>query len=307
MAAGGSSGAVAGVMGAYAAIYPTHRLRLPATNLSSSAVTIILLWLGWEAAQAIVTLQRGVALGVGHWAHVGGLVFGMTIGPLMSGGGGESTPSQALPRDAGAGGPAPGDPRSAGTRSAPAGRDPAPGTRDPVSDHHSHLRWVPGGVPRQPAPLAGTDEELPQSEECSFQSARQGAAAAVERLTRAGEQEYAVALYRQAIEEGRPLPLPGPVEFRIATWLTEGRNWALACDAFLSVAHSDAEADLAATALYRAIQIAEEQLRRPQLAERLRRDLLFRFPGSRWSALAAHPSGETPEPPSNDPGRGGRS
>src|SRR2546422_7627609 len=85
MPAGGASGAVAGVMGAYAAIYPDQRLRFPLVHLRVSGLTVILVWLVWEAAQAVVALRRGIELGVGHWAHVGGLVFGLILGPALAG------------------------------------------------------------------------------------------------------------------------------------------------------------------------------------------------------------------------------
>jgi membrane associated rhomboid family serine protease len=225
MAAGGASGAVAGVMGAYAAIYPSQRIRISPWGLGVSAVTVILVWLGWEAAQAIVALQKGLELGVGHWAHVGGLVFGLVIGPAMSAGARDAATSGALEAEA----------------------------------------------------------ELPDGEESRFRTAMHTSAVAVERLTKVGEREYALSLYRQAIEDGRPLRLPGPVEFRIADWLAEERDWSLALDAFLGVSNSESEPELAATALYRAIQIAEEHLRRPQLVERLRQELRFRYPKSRWS------------------------
>src|SRR5207245_1596397 len=81
-----------GVMGAYAALYPHRRLRLPLPGVEVAAVTVILLWLGWEAAQAITALAQGIELGVGHWAHVGGLVCGLILGILMGGEPREATP-----------------------------------------------------------------------------------------------------------------------------------------------------------------------------------------------------------------------
>jgi rhomboid family protein len=246
LTASGASGAVAGVMGAYAAIYPGQRFRIPTLGTDVAAVTIILAWLAWEAAQAISALQRDMEVGVGHWAHVGGLVCGLLIGPLMNGSSGESPPGpSATPsRD----------------RSAPEALD------------------------------------LPEPETQPTLSATQGAAAAVERLTRIGERTHALALYSQALTEGRTLHLPGPVEFHIAVWLTEERDWAAACDAFLSVAHSEREPELAASALFRAIRLADEHLRRPQLAERLRQELRFRYPQSHWATLAtAEPETPTDE------------
>lgn len=243
LTASGASGAVAGVMGAYAAIYPGQRFRIPTLGVDIAGVTIILAWLAWEAAQAIAALQRGLEVGVGHWAHVGGLVCGLLIGPLMYSSSGEPPPEARAPR------------------------------------------------PRDRPPSG--ELELPEPETNPTLTATQGAAAAVERLTRIGERAHALALYSQAIAEGRTLHLPGPVEFHIAVWLTEERDWAAACDAFLSVAHTEREPDLAASALYRAIQLADEHLRRPQLAERLRQELRFRYPQSQWTAIATEET-ETP-------------
>jgi hypothetical protein len=216
-------------MGAYAAIYPGQRLRVPLLGVDVAGVTVILAWLGWEAAQAIATVQHGTEIGVGHWAHVGGLVCGLVMGPAMSGG-------------------------------APEAEGETPGRPDVE------------------LPLPTTNPQI---------TATQTAALAVEQLTRVGEREHALTLYRQALEEGRALRLPGPVEFRLADWLAAERDWAGALDAFLTVSHSEVEPERASCALFRAVQIAEEHLRRPELAERLRQDLRFRFPQSTWSALAA--------------------
>jgi membrane associated rhomboid family serine protease len=234
MPAGGASGAVAGVMGAYAAIYPQRRTRLPLVPLRVSGLTVILVWLGWEAAQAVVALRRGLELGVGHWAHVGGLVFGLLLGPALAG----------------------------------------------------------SSEPASPPTASDRDRPPPEAEGSSFLATAEGAAEAVEHLTRAGERPYALALYRQAIDAGRPLKLPGPVELRIAGWLAEEEDWAAACDAFLSVAHAGEDPEQAAAALYRAMQVASDHLQRPQLADRLRQDLRDRFPRSRWSALVTEPSPE---------------
>jgi rhomboid family protein len=242
--AGGASGAVAGVMGAYAAMYADRRVRVPFLSRGLAGVTVILAWLGWEAAQAVVALVHGVSLGVGHWAHVGGLVCGLIMGPAMAGG------SRTEAR----------------------------------------------------TPSAPPDAELPETERSPFVTTTEAAASAVERLTRVGAREHALVLYRQAIEDGHPLSLPGPVEFRLAVWLLEEEDWAGACDAFLSIAHSETDADQAAKALFRAMQVAREQLGRTQLAERLRNELLVRYPDSPWNRMAEPGTADappTPEAPGN--------
>lgn len=90
----GASGAIAGVMGAYVFRFPTVRiltvvplgfLFLP---LRIPAIFYLGIWFLQQAAYGITSLgvptNVGMAAGgIAYWAHAGGFVFGMTLGPLL--------------------------------------------------------------------------------------------------------------------------------------------------------------------------------------------------------------------------------
>lgn len=86
----GASGAIAGVLGAYLAVYPHHKIKtlvpivgflsiveLPATIMLAYWF-ITQLFAGGLGLDAIDTAQGGVA----YFAHIGGFVFGFIIGKL---------------------------------------------------------------------------------------------------------------------------------------------------------------------------------------------------------------------------------
>src|SRR5712672_4303300 len=86
----GASGAIAGILGAYFVIYPRGRI--------TTILPLILFWpmveipayfylLFWFVAQlyaGIVSGAQGPTVGgVAFWAHVGGFLFGVAIGPIL--------------------------------------------------------------------------------------------------------------------------------------------------------------------------------------------------------------------------------
>ena len=79
----GASGAIAGVLGAYAVSYPTARIRtlVPLgfiwTTLYLPAVVLLALWFAMQIWFG--TLQRGGGGGVAWWAHVGGFIAGAIL------------------------------------------------------------------------------------------------------------------------------------------------------------------------------------------------------------------------------------
>ncbi|MEO1149254.1 MAG: rhomboid family intramembrane serine protease, partial [Cyanobacteria bacterium J06638_22] len=90
----GASGAIAGVMGAYVFRFPTVRiltvvplgfLFLP---LRIPAIFYLGIWFLQQATYGVTSLgvptNVGMAAGgIAYWAHAGGFVFGMTLGPLL--------------------------------------------------------------------------------------------------------------------------------------------------------------------------------------------------------------------------------
>jgi len=87
----GASGAIAGVLGAYFVIYPRGRI--------TTVVPLVILWpiveirayfylLIWFAIQLYAGIVSGaygpLVGGVAYWAHVGGFLFGIAVGPLLA-------------------------------------------------------------------------------------------------------------------------------------------------------------------------------------------------------------------------------
>jgi membrane associated rhomboid family serine protease len=87
----GASGAIAGVLGAYFVFYPRGRITtiLPLFFFVQIVeVPAVLYLLLWFAVQLYAGLMEGspstVAGGVAWWAHVGGFLFGIALGPLLA-------------------------------------------------------------------------------------------------------------------------------------------------------------------------------------------------------------------------------
>ena len=87
----GASGAIAGVLGAYFVIYPRGRI--------TTILPLVIFWpivqirayfylLFWFIAQLYAGIASGaygpLTGGVAWWAHVGGFLFGIAVGPLIA-------------------------------------------------------------------------------------------------------------------------------------------------------------------------------------------------------------------------------
>lgn len=77
----GASGAISGVMGAYALLYPRARvLTLVFIFLVPiPAIFFLGIWFAMQFLNAVGTVGRSVAGGVAFWAHVGGFLAGLLI------------------------------------------------------------------------------------------------------------------------------------------------------------------------------------------------------------------------------------
>jgi len=85
----GASGAIAGVLGAYFVLYPRARITtiLPIFVLMYFVeIPAIVYLLVWFVAQLYAGLSENpeVSGGVAWWAHVGGFLVGMMVGPLLA-------------------------------------------------------------------------------------------------------------------------------------------------------------------------------------------------------------------------------
>ena len=78
----GASGAISGLLGAYAVSYPTGRLRLLWPRVRVPAIAFLTLWI---ALQVVSGLGQGAAHGGGTawWAHVGGFAAGVALARSM--------------------------------------------------------------------------------------------------------------------------------------------------------------------------------------------------------------------------------
>ena len=87
----GASGAIAGVLGAYFVMYPRARIMtiLPiGFFIWTPEIPAVVYLLAWFAAQLWAGIAAGaqgpLVGGVAWWAHVGGFLFGVAIGPFAA-------------------------------------------------------------------------------------------------------------------------------------------------------------------------------------------------------------------------------
>ncbi|MEO0350325.1 MAG: rhomboid family intramembrane serine protease [Cyanobacteria bacterium P01_A01_bin.15] len=88
----GASGAIAGVMGAYIIRFPKAQILtlLPLIFIFTTARIPAVFFLGWwfvqQAFYGVAGLGANADMGTGgvaYWAHAGGFVFGVVLGPLL--------------------------------------------------------------------------------------------------------------------------------------------------------------------------------------------------------------------------------
>lgn len=88
----GASGAIAGVMGAYLRRFPKTQILvlLPLiilfTTIRIPALVFLGIWFAQQAIFSLATLSDQVNLGssgVAYWAHSGGFIFGLMLGPML--------------------------------------------------------------------------------------------------------------------------------------------------------------------------------------------------------------------------------
>lgn len=88
----GASGAIAGVMGAYIIRFPKAQILtlLPLFFIFTTIRVPAIFFLGWwfvqQAFYGVASLGANADMGAGgvaYWAHAGGFVFGVVLGPLL--------------------------------------------------------------------------------------------------------------------------------------------------------------------------------------------------------------------------------
>lgn len=85
----GASGAIAGILGAYFVLYPRARILtvLPIFPFfyfrEIPAVVYLLVWFAAQLYWGLADTGEAAG-GVAWWAHVGGFLFGMALGPMLT-------------------------------------------------------------------------------------------------------------------------------------------------------------------------------------------------------------------------------
>lgn len=87
----GASGAIAGVLGAYWALFPRHRVDtiLPGiwARATLPAGTVLFLWFALQLLSGTASVANNTSAtgGTAWWAHIGGFVFGWLVGRMVRG------------------------------------------------------------------------------------------------------------------------------------------------------------------------------------------------------------------------------
>jgi membrane associated rhomboid family serine protease len=101
----GASGAIAGVLGAYALLFPRARVLTLifiiffVTLVEIPALILLALWFILQFVPALgqVAVETGGGGGVAYFAHVGGFVFGLAVAAILVSRSGRSEPQPRLP------------------------------------------------------------------------------------------------------------------------------------------------------------------------------------------------------------------
>ncbi len=81
----GASGAISGVLGAYALLFPYNEIRLVSfigwipIPIRLPAIVFIGIWFFFQLIWGFATMLTGVQVGIAFWAHVGGFVGGLAM------------------------------------------------------------------------------------------------------------------------------------------------------------------------------------------------------------------------------------
>lgn len=76
----GASGAIGGVMGAYLALFPRHRITMLTPVFLPIRLRAWIIIVVWLAVQIYMTLNTGEDSSVAWWAHIGGFGVGFIVG-----------------------------------------------------------------------------------------------------------------------------------------------------------------------------------------------------------------------------------
>jgi membrane associated rhomboid family serine protease len=259
-AAVGSSGAVAGVLGATVVRLPQPRLRLPLfPQWSFPATPLIAAWLAYTLIRALISSVSGVTEGVGHWAHFAGFIFGLAIAQVA--GMHRQARREYLERAA---------VEAAEKKNLPA-----------AAQAWSALLAARPGDLRVRTELVRTRLALGD-----VPGARRLAREGIAALVRAGDRPASLEAYREYTRLVPDLDLPSGIRYRVGCWLADSGDNEGAFRSLWESVREDGATPAAASALYRAGQVAWERLRSPAHAREAWERLLEQFPDSAWTDAA---------------------
>ncbi len=271
MASLGSSGAVAGVLGAVFVRFPQARLNVPfVPRATFPSAPFLTLWLAYTVVRAIITTVNGASDGIGHWAHFAGFVFGTGAALLFK--------AQLQARV-----------------------DLLHQSAQEAVRHNN----LPAAAQAWAAILAVRPGD--RSVRGSLISARLtlGDRAGARRIAREGivsavrsdDRTAAISAFLAFSPVTPDLNLPPGVRYQIATWLTEAGEHDHAYRAFLDSLKEDGSTTAAASSLFRAGEVAWQKLRQPARAHAAWARLLREHPDSAWSDRARALLGRLDLPP----------
>ena len=85
----GASGAISGVLGAYALLFPYNEIRfvsfigLIPIPLRLPAIVFIGIWFFYQLIWGFATMLTGLQVGIAFWAHIGGFIGGILMTPFF--------------------------------------------------------------------------------------------------------------------------------------------------------------------------------------------------------------------------------
>jgi membrane associated rhomboid family serine protease len=263
----GSSGAVAGLLGAVAVRYPSARFRLPLTHRQVRLEPLLALWLLYTAARALAVTVGGTGAAVGHWAHFSGAVCGIWGAMLwrlhVEG------RAEELAR--------------VGAEAALASNLVA------ASQAWTALLSLREGDLELRQQLVAARRALGDAEG-ALRLAREG----IERPARAGKRDEALAAYRALALSGEDPGLSPGIRYRIGCWLAEAGELRDAVTALCVSVREETSPAAAAASLYRAGLLAAERLGAPHAARELWQRLVRQYPGTSWCTAAQEQLGRLP-------------
>jgi membrane associated rhomboid family serine protease len=259
-AAVGSSGAIAGVLGASLVRFPQARVRVPLLGgLTLPSTPFLALWFLYAFGRALWTTVYGFSEGVGHWAHFAGFVFGLGVAQLFR-----------LERVA------------------------RLEYLEAAAERAFERQDLPVAVRAWSALLAMRPEDVAVRSSLitgrlalgDVAGARRLARDGITALVRAGDRPHCLEAYRQYVAAVPDLNLPGGIRYRIGCWLAEAGESELAVKTLWESVREDGATPAAASALYRAGQVAWERMKSDALAREAWERVLEQFPDSPWSDAA---------------------